>query len=57
MTHRIQPQSRLPTTGLSSGLFGGQVTSSLERGDATPAHQAVGRADRTDEASTADTLA
>jgi hypothetical protein len=57
MTRRIQPQSRLPTTALSSGLSGGKVTTSQDRGDATPAQQAVGRADQNDDANAADTLA
>jgi|AntRauMFilla1563_2_1112583.scaffolds.fasta_scaffold46188_1 hypothetical protein len=56
MTRRMQPQSSLPYTGLSSWLYGGQVKPSSDGGDATPANQAVSLANQKDDAIAADTL-
>jgi hypothetical protein len=56
MTRRIQPQSRLPSTGLSSVLFGGQVKSSVDDDDSTPASQAAKFASQTEDPIAADTL-
>jgi hypothetical protein len=56
MTRRIQPQSRLPSTGVSSGLFGVQVKSSVDKDDSAPANQAANLASQTDDPMAADTL-
>jgi|GEM_PF-6952868 len=61
MTRRIHPQSRQPSSVLStkpsSGLFGGQAASSAINGDLAPVKQEVGRADISDDANAAKTLA
>jgi hypothetical protein len=52
MTLRIQPQSRLQ----SSGLSGGKGALSVDKGGRAPTSQLVGRADPKNDAIAADTL-